>query len=136
MGNPSVPGCVLSIKKLHAPGVIPSAQPALLCGSLARDGGIGNPQLPVSLPGHVHLPIVATMAVCLRTDDIQGSVKSAREVRELLPGFSVGGAVTTRGDNQLWVGRLRIQMYHTGICKGQKSNALHKHSHVYIYIYI
>lgn len=70
MGNPPVPGCVLSFIKLHTPGLVPSAQPAVLCGSLAGDGGIGDPQLPVSLPGHVQLPIVATTAVCLRADNI------------------------------------------------------------------
>lgn len=65
MGNPAVPGCVLSIIKLHAPGLIPSAQPAVLRGSLARDGGICDPQLPVGLASHVHLPVVATTAVRL-----------------------------------------------------------------------
>lgn len=70
MGNPPVPGCVFPIKELHAPGIIPSAQPAVLRGALAGDGGIGDAQLPVGLPGHVHLPVVETTAVRLRADDV------------------------------------------------------------------
>lgn len=119
MGNPSVPGCVLPVEELHTPGLVPPAQPAVLRGALAGNGGIGDTQLPVSLPGHVDLPVVATTTVPSRADDIEGGVESPREVGKLLPGVCVGGAVTFGGDDQLWVGCAWIQRHRTGICRIQ-----------------
>lgn len=115
MGHPSVPGCILPIKELHTPGLVPTAQPAVLGGALAGNGGIGDTQLPVSLPSHVNLPVMATKAEALQADDIEGGVKASRDVRKLLPSVCVGGAVTLGGDDQLWVGSLWIQARLTGI---------------------
>lgn len=115
MGHPSVPSCILSIKELHTPGIVPPAQPAVLSGALAGNGGIGDTQLPVSLASHVNLPVMATKAVALQADDIEGGVKASGEVRELLPCVCVGGTVTFGGDDQLRVGRLWIQTHLTRI---------------------
>lgn len=70
MGHPSVPGGVLPIKELHTPGLVPSAQPAVLSVTLTGNGGIGDTQLPVSLPSHVDLPVMAIKAEALQADDI------------------------------------------------------------------
>lgn len=115
MRHSSMPSCILPIKELHTPGFVPSAQPAILSGALAGNGGICDAQLPVSLPSHINLPVMASKAVALRADDVEGGVKASREVRKLLPGVCVGGTVTFRGDDQLWVGRVWIQMNLTGI---------------------
>lgn len=119
MGNPSVPGCVLPIEELHTPGLVPPAQPAVFSGALAGNGGIGDTQLPVSLPGHVDLPVVAAATVSTRADDVEGGVESPREVGKLLPGVCVGGTVTFGGDDQLWVGCAWIQRDRSGICRIQ-----------------
>lgn len=111
-----MPGCVLPIEELHTPGLVAPPQPAVLSGALAGNGGIGDTQLPVSLPGHVDLPVVATATVSSRADDVEGGVESPREVGKLLPGVCVGGAVTFGGDDQLWVGCPWIQRHRTGIC--------------------
>ena len=115
MGHSSVPGCVLPIKELYAPGIAAPAQPAVLCGALARDGWVGDAQLPVSFPSHVDLPVMAAKAESLQADDIEGGVEASREVWKLLPGVGVGGTVTLVGDDELWVGRLWIQTHLTGI---------------------
>ena len=115
MGHSSVPGCVLPIKELHAPGIAAPAQPAVLCGSLARDGWVGDAQLPVGFPSHVDLPVMAAEAESLQADDIEGGVEASGEVWKLLPGVCVGGTVTLVGDDELWVGRLWIQTHLTGI---------------------
>lgn len=115
MGHPSMPGCILPIKELHTPGLVPPAQPAVLSGALAGNVWIGDTKLPVSLPSYINLPVIATKAEALRADDIEGGVKASWEVRELLPGVCVGGTVTPGGDDQLWVGCLWIQTHLTRI---------------------
>lgn len=115
MGHASMPGCILSIKQLHTPGLVPSAEPAVLGGALPGDVWICDTQLPVSLPGHVNLPVMTTEAESLRAHDIEGGVKALREIRKLLPGVCVSGTVTLGGDDQLWVGRLWVQMHLAGI---------------------
>lgn len=115
MGHPSVPGCILPIKELHTPGLVPPAQPAVLSGALAGNVGIGDAQLPVSLPSHINLPVMVAEAESLQADDIEGGVKASREVRKLLPGVCIDGAVPMGGDDQLWMGRLRVQTHLAGI---------------------
>lgn len=115
MGHPSVPRCILPIEEFHTPGLIPPTQPAVLSGALAWHGGIGDSNLPVSLPCHVNLPVMATKVVSLQAEHIEGDVKSPREVRQLLPAVCVGGAVTSGGDEQFRVSRLWIKTHLTGI---------------------
>lgn len=111
MGNPSVPSCILPVKELHTPGLVPPAQPAVLSGALAGNGGVGDAQLPISLPCHINLPVMATEAVSLEADDIKRGVKASWEVGKLLPGICVGGTVTFGGDDQLWMGCFWIQAH-------------------------
>lgn len=117
MGHPCMPSCILPIKVLHAPGPISPAQPAVFTGAFALNSGISDPQLPVSLPTYIHLPVMPITAVSLQADDIEGGVKSSREVGKLLPPVCVGGAVTLRGDHQLWVSRVHVQTHLAGIWK-------------------
>lgn len=58
---------------------------------------------------------MAAKAEALQTDDVEGGVEPSWLVREFLPGVCVGDAVTFRGDDQLWVGRLWVQVHLTGI---------------------
>lgn len=62
MWHPRVPGRVLAVKELHAPGLGPAAQPAVLSRAFSGNGGVCHTELPVSLPGHVDLPVMATKA--------------------------------------------------------------------------
>lgn len=117
MWHTSVPGRVLPVKELHTPGLCTSAQPAVFRCAFAINVGISDAKFPVRLPGHIDLPVVATKAEGLQTDDIEGGVEASWEVRKLLPGVRVGGAVTFGRDDQLWVCRFWIQVHITGIWK-------------------
>lgn len=78
MRNASMPGRILAIKKLHTPGLRPAAEPAVLSCALPRNVGVGDTELPVSLPSYIDFPVMATKAEALQTDDIEGSVKASR----------------------------------------------------------
>lgn len=119
MRYPCVPSGVLPVKELHTPGLFPTTQPAALSGALSRNGGIGDTQLPVGLPSHVNLPVMATEAEALQAEDIEGGVKASREVRKLLPGVRVGSTVTMGGDDQLRVSRVWIQPHLTRVWRQQ-----------------
>lgn len=67
MGHPCMPCCIFPIKKLHTPGPIPPTQPAVLSGALAKNGGIRDTQLPVSLPTHIYLPVMVITPCKLMT---------------------------------------------------------------------
>lgn len=93
VGNAAVPGRVFAVKELHAPRLLSPAQPAVLGVAFASDGGVGESQLPIGLSRHIHLPVMATAAEALQADGVEGGVKTPGEVRQLLPGVGVSGAV-------------------------------------------
>ena len=66
----TVPRSVASIKVFHTPRLFASAQPAVLLTALAWDARVGEPQLPVALPTHLHLPVLAALAEALLADYI------------------------------------------------------------------
>lgn len=104
-----VPGRVVSIEKFHAPGLSPTAQPAVLFAAFARDAGIRQTEFPVCLAAHLYLPVVAALAEALPADGIEGGVKTGGGLWEVLPGLCVRGQVSRRGDGQFRVGSIRVK---------------------------
>lgn len=70
MLDATVPGRVVTVKILHTPRLFASAQPGVLLTALARDARVSEPKLPVGLPGHLHLPVLAALAEALLADYI------------------------------------------------------------------
>lgn len=119
MLNTSVPRSVVSIKVLHTPRLFTSAQPTVLRTALPWDARVGEPQLPVGLPAHLHLPVVATLSEALLADYVQSIVKTGGFFWDVLPGVYVCGRVTFRRDDQLWVGSVSIKGHISSICVRQ-----------------
>lgn len=64
----AVPRGIVPIKVFHAPRLLAPTQPAVLLAALPRDAGVGEPQLPVALPTHLYLPVLAALAEALLAD--------------------------------------------------------------------
>lgn len=109
MWDTAMPSCVVPIKVFHTPRLFSTAQPGVLLTAFARDTRVGKPQLPVRLPAHLHLPVLAAFAEALLADYIQGGVKAGFSFWDILPDVCVGGRVSCRRDDQLWVRGVSIK---------------------------
>lgn len=89
MLDATMPCCVVPIEVFHTPGFFATAKPGVLLKALARDAWVGEPQLPVGLPAHLYLPVLAAFTKALLTDYIEGRVKAGRTLGDLLPGVYV-----------------------------------------------
>lgn len=89
MLDAAMPGCVVPVEVFHTPGFFAAAQPGVLLTALARDAWVGEPQLPVGLPPHLYLPVLAAFTKALLTDYIEGRVKAGGILWDLLPGVYV-----------------------------------------------
>lgn len=85
-----VPGRVVAVEVFHTPGLFAAAQPRVLLAAFPGDARVGEAQLPVRLPGHLHLPVVTALDEALPADHVQCSVEPRGSLRDVLPGVCVG----------------------------------------------
>lgn len=70
MLDTTMPGGIVSIKVFQTPRLFAAAQPGVLFVALTADARVGEPQLPVGLPTHIHHPVLAAFTEAMLADHI------------------------------------------------------------------
>lgn len=70
MLDATMPGGIVSIKVFQTPRLFAAAQPGVLLAALTADARVGDPQLPVGLPTHIHHPVVVAFVEALPADHV------------------------------------------------------------------